>query len=190
MRGYGEAAWRRCFDAGMTAAEAAAALGSNRSVAFRAAKRLGYSLPDGRKSEPYRAASVARLLAPDSRAKAIAARWPGRVPLTADQWRACFDKGMTASEAAKALGRDSSSAARVAKRLGYDLPDGRRTAAARAACRERRRGKAPRQRKPTLREQLTDAERADFDLLRRKGGYRRDQALAAIGRADLIGGAR
>lgn len=35
---------------------------------------------------------------------------------------------------------------------------------------------------------LTAAERADYDILKRRGGLRRAGALRAIGRADLIGG--
>jgi hypothetical protein len=34
---------------------------------------------------------------------------------------------------------------------------------------------------------LTEAERADYDILRRKGGQSRAEALRAIGRADLAG---
>lgn len=38
---------------------------------------------------------------------------------------------------------------------------------------------------PVLR-QLTDRQRRDYDLLRRKARYSREQALAAVGRRDLI----
>jgi hypothetical protein len=85
----------------------------------------------------------------------------------------CAAAGMTAAESARALGVSSAAVSYAAKRLGLTF----------------RRYIRPKN-TPTYRTRLslllTPAEFADYELLTKSHRYRRDEALRAIGRADLI----
>lgn len=90
----------------------------------------------------------------------------------------CAAAGMTQAETARAMGRSKSAVSVAAKRLGLTFA-----------------GRSP---SPETIEKiraanlgpltaLTEAELDDYRFLRRTG-YRRAEALAAMGRMDLIGG--
>ncbi len=124
-------------------------------------------------------------------------------------WQECADAGMTAKQAAEARGVTKQAASKSARKYGLCFANGwtpeakaansarvkalhadpaykaKRSAAMKAAWADpRAKAKRVAAMHPHL-AKLTAAERADYDLLCSKG-YRRDEALAAIGRGDLV----
>lgn len=87
-------------------------------------------------------------------------------------WRACAEAGMTAGQAAKCLGHGVAAAYRQTKINGVRF------------AREQRRPK-PVARRNVIAE-LSGQQLEDYQFLTRRHQYRRDEALHAIGRADLI----
>jgi hypothetical protein len=81
------------------------------------------------------------------------------------EYTACAEQGMTLSEAAAALGIARQSAFKAAQRHGLQF----RNQGSRSHLAE-----------------MTRQERAQYDMLLYRVRYTRKQALAAIGRADLI----
>lgn len=84
--------------------------------------------------------------------------------LTPDDAKAAISQHHTATATAKALGCARGTLRRHLKRAGVVLRQGR----------------------ASVLSLLTEAERADVTLLRRKAGYTVAQALVAVGRADLV----
>lgn len=110
-------------------------------------------------------------------------------------WPVLREAGLTVTEAARVRGVNVQAASKAFKRLGGALQRGHaaawtpeRRARQAALAQQQSLGAAAEAR--GLRAVLTPAERADYDLLVTKGGYRRDEALRAIGRADLVPPAR
>lgn len=91
--------------------------------------------------------------------------------LTADDWRRCAAAGMTMAEAARHLGRGSSTGRKMAALHGISFPPGKR-------------GPKPGTVRFGARRMLTGAALDLYDLCIRKGLCSRE-ALCAIGRADL-----
>lgn len=87
-----------------------------------------------------------------------------------DLYADCAERGMSRSEAAEALGITVSKVSYAARRFGLKF--------------------RPAPRGTSDLAYLTESEREDYRLLRRKGGMSRDEAMQSIGRADLIGGAK
>lgn len=93
-------------------------------------------------------------------------------------------QGMTATEIAAACGVCRSAVVQWAQREAVDLPDGRKSAAHSGnLSRKARERYADPAVNPLA--ALTTAERAEYDVLKRKK-CTRNEALTAIGRADLI----
>ena len=102
-------------------------------------------------------------------------------------WAVLREKGLTAVEIAKAMQCHPQTVRRWFKRLGGLGHDGRRRAhVARSPKEANAAWWADPANNPLA--ALTAAERADYDVLKRKGGISRAEALAAIGRADLVRG--
>jgi hypothetical protein len=120
-------------------------------------------------------------------------------------WEACAAAGMTATEAARHLGKSRQSGRMYAKRHGFEFPknpeerrenlrrmhndpviSAKRSAGVRASWRNAERKRLSRNGYSATLEALTEAERADYKMLRMKYLYRRDEALKAIGRTDLV----
>ena len=127
-------------------------------------------------------------------------RTGGRADRSAE-YRACAEAGMTQAETARHCGVSHVSVRDWARRHGLTFAEYSR-AAARArmkalhadpefAARRRERLKAlhadPRHNPLAA---LSAEERADYDLLVKKGGLKRADALRSIGRADLAGAAK
>ena len=113
-------------------------------------------------------------------------------------WRECADAGMTLTEAARLLGKTLSAGSNYAKRHGFEFrkdysahaermrkrhadPEFAKAHAERSAERMRKLHANPAFNPLAA---LSEQERADYDLLKR-AGYKRSEALGAIGRADL-----
>lgn len=95
-------------------------------------------------------------------------------------WQQCAEAGMSLTQAALHLGKSVSSGSAFAKRHGFQFRPGY----------ERRRERmkalnADPEFNPLA--ALSQIERADYDILRKKGGLSRAAALKAIGREDLMG---
>lgn len=91
-------------------------------------------------------------------------------PLT---WEACAAAGMSAAEAARAMGFSKPAATQYARRNGLKFRDGRfKNGGARNPAAN-----------PLAK--LTPAERADYDLIKRKK-FTRAEALRLVGRHDLV----
>ena len=130
-------------------------------------------------------------------------------------YEACAIAGMTFAETALALGVSISAVSSQAKRQGLTFADGRKSDAhaermrarradpefakahaermrarnadpefAKASAERMRARHADPARNPLV--LLSPAERADYDILTRKGGKTRNDALAAVGRDDLV----
>lgn len=95
-------------------------------------------------------------------------------------WEDCVAAGMSTSEAARARGVSSSAATQYAKRHGLVFRDARGD----EANRERARILRARTRDRGPLAQLTPAERAEYDLFRRKK-YSSAEALRMLGRDSL-----
>lgn len=100
--------------------------------------------------------------------------WPDRL-------RYAVAQGWGVSELAGKLGRSVSAVSLAQGRHGIRLPDKRRSA-----------DEGVVQNGPTGNplSRLSDAERADYDVLKTRGKMTRAEALAAIGRGDLLEGDR
>lgn len=98
-------------------------------------------------------------------------------------WAECHAAGMTASQAAQARGRHKSCATAWARRRGLRFADGRSVPEFRAHL--KRIAVASAANRNAWRGQLTATELADYQLFM-SHGYRRAEALKAIGREDLI----
>ncbi len=115
-----------------------------------------------------------------------------RAPITCAMLGQARDAGWSIRHAAREWGTSPRAVARAIRREGVAWPSQREATrrlhadpefAARHAERMRRLNADP-ARNPLA--ALTPEERADYDVLRRKGGLTRDEALRAIGRGDLI----
>jgi transposase-like protein len=131
--------WRALHDQGLTAHEAAAALGATVRAAWEAARRGGYRFAKKAAPDPL-PGKIARLIA-----------------------SGCWQR-----EAARRLGMDARSVARIAQRHGLTFPPCPRP--------EPKPKAAPR---PSPMDGLTEAERADARLFMRKG-LRRDEAVRVV----------
>ena len=99
-------------------------------------------------------------------------------------WEQCAAAGMSLTAAARHLGRTVSAGSIYAKRHGVSF---QRDTEFAERNRERMKAlNADPEFNPLS--ALTREERADYDLLVKKGGMKRDEALKSIGRADLIRG--
>ena len=120
-----------------------------------------------------------------------------RIDWPAELTRALAD-GECAADVARRLGVSRAAACKAQRRTGIRLADARAERMRRLnadpefvkarderAAEHMRRLNADPARNPLA--ALTPAERADYDTLRRKGGYTRSDALRAIGRSDLVG---
>jgi len=99
-------------------------------------------------------------------------------------WEDCATAGMSKSEAARARGVCVQAAQDYARRTGLRFVDGRST----QVYKDRRSAiQKARKADPALNPLvlLTPEERADYDLMKRKG-FTRAEALTSIGRTDLV----
>lgn len=107
--------------------------------------------------------------------------------------RACAADGLTISQAARKLGMSVSALSMWAHRAGVTFAKGEGWTRQTGRPRKDPETRAPRRAPPPaplsgawMAARLTEGERADFKLLRGKGGYSALQALASIRRPDLV----
>lgn len=104
-------------------------------------------------------------------------------------WAALRAEGLTVMEAAARMNCGRQTASRWMRRVGGALVNGRsRGVPPHGAGAANPAWWADPANNPLA--ALSPAERADYDVLKRRGGKSRAEALAAIGRADLAGGAQ
>lgn len=159
-----------CHAAGMTLRQAAAHLKITHAAMRHWARRAGLKF-----NRDFSSMGLRRLPA-DEHAKRLA----------------CADEGLTVTEAARKLGLGVGALSIWAQRAGVRFIHHKSGRPRKAAC-DTASGKTVRPAPPPaplsgawMAARLTEGERADYKLLRSRGGYSALQALASIRRPDLV----